>query len=171
MNDNEKKHLPKVLEFLIETLDPINGELSDTANQALLDNIDFKDVWPNFAIWLLIDRENGIYKHCKNDDLRTIVYRIADIYQSGRVLGGQEWCQVREAAYLDNTHPKAMYVYSCLCSMAVASSFIQFHEVADYMAAYNAQVASISAARASDNEQLHKEYQAKKLIELLNKRK
>ena len=97
---------------------------------------DLSTVWPKFAIWLLVDPDNGVIRHAKTDQSKAVIERVAELY---RISGSVE--QFREALRLARAAAEAAADAANATAYAAA--------VAAYAAAYAAHAAANAAANAA----------------------
>ena len=70
--------------------------------KAIKPGADLSMVWPKFAHWLLINRENGVIRHAKQKPTKKAIQDVAELYQrwiKGDKPTTEEWLVSRSAAY------------------------------------------------------------------------
>ncbi len=122
---------------------------------AIKPGADLGMVWPQFAVWLLTDKEWGAIKYARTDSQRKAIQDVADAYQ--RVIDRkdsiEDWFKLRAAAYA--------------AAAAAAYDAVAADAAADAAAAYAAAAAAAAAAAYDADARGARLAQSKKLLELL----
>ncbi len=117
---------------------------------------DLSDVWPKFAIWLLMDDKYGVVNFAKNDQSRLAIQKIADYYGDFKNITIDEWSDA--------------YAAAAYAGGAYAGGAAYAAHAAAYAAAAAADAAAAAPADAATYKNKKHEIriaQADKLLELL----
>ncbi len=119
---------------------------------------DLSMVWPKFALWLLMDKKDGVIKYAKKDQTRIAIENVGKLYArvvAGEIVAITEWRAARSAAYAD--------AYAAAYADDDAAAY------ADAYAAAYADAYADAATRKARSE--HYSKMAKKLISLIKEAK
>jgi hypothetical protein len=61
---------------------------------------DLSRVWPEFAIWMLVDPEHGVLQDAVDISTRAAIVDVADLYRRTDAVSPNEWAVAREAAWV-----------------------------------------------------------------------
>ena len=132
---------------------------------------DLSTVWPQFAIWLLVDKKYGAIQYAKTDNQRLAIQQVADLYKTG---GTKK--QFKEAGYFASSAAAATdaayadYAARVAAATNATAAAAYAAAAAATDAAYAAHAAAAYAAHAYAAAPDRKKYriaQSKKLISLL----
>lgn len=59
---------------------------------------DLTQVWPQYAVWLLVDEKHGIIQYANSDQSRAAIQKVADLYGSNQSVSGENWQEAADAA-------------------------------------------------------------------------
>lgn len=121
---------------------------------------DLCSVWPQFAVWMLIDEQWGVLQFAKTNKTKKLILAVAKFYQEGKYAKPEHYDEIRKirAAAADATDAAAY--------AAAAADAAYAADAAD-AAAYAAAVAAYAAAARNK----WRIAQADKLLELLREAK
>jgi hypothetical protein len=146
---------------------------------------DLSNVWPQFAAWMLVDKEWGVIQFAKTDRTKKAIQAIAEFYQSGKFAKKEHWNEIDKlrievrasaAAYTAAAAAAADAAYAAAdadaayadaAAVAAAVAAAAAAAVADAAAAAAAAVADAAAA-ADAARQKWRNAQADKLLELMS---
>ena len=81
---------------------------------------DLSTVWPQFAVWLLVDKKWGIIKYAKNEQHKKAIQKVAELYKNGGTK--QEFINAADAAYAYADAYDAYAAYAAARVTAAASA-------------------------------------------------
>ena len=116
-------------------------------------------IWPNFAVWLLIDEKEGVLKYAITKDSKETIQNIANLYKKYNTISKLEWETAVSAAANAYYNGAASAAYNA-ASDAARAAYNTVRAAAN-AASDAASVVYNDAARAATQSQ------AKKLLELL----
>jgi hypothetical protein len=128
--------------------------------QAVILEKDYSKIWPNFAIWLLTDKEHGVLQYAKTDEQRKSIQDVADLYQKSltEIIPKEQWIIARDVAdFVDSDH---------LCVL-VAAFAAEVYIEDGFQDGNGAHAADITAGCYPISKKVHFMFQACKLLELL----
>jgi hypothetical protein len=64
---------------------------------------DLSRVWPEFAIWMLVDPEHGVSQYAVDGGTRAAIVDVADLYRRTDDVSPDEWAAAREAAWVPSS--------------------------------------------------------------------
>jgi hypothetical protein len=127
---------------------------------------DLSLVWPKFAVWLLVDKTNGVIKHAKTDEQRKVITDVANLYRrviKGETVDVNTWIAARRAADASAYAADA----SASADAAYASASAYAADASADASAYAADASADASADAAYARTKHYEKMASKLIALL----
>lgn len=68
-------------------------------HEAIEVGADLSDVWPQFAVWLLVDEKYGVINFAKDEKTSIIIQHVADLYKRYADVSKDEWTKARDNAY------------------------------------------------------------------------
>ncbi len=155
-------------EGIFENMAPEDAKLwPEQFLNAIPAGADLTSVWPKFAEWLLVDKDNGVIRHAKTDRVKQAIQGVADLFKiviAGGKVTIEEWRKARAyadadaaaaAAYADADAAAAAYAAAATAAAAAAAAAAAYADAAYADAAY-------AAARRNA-----RKAQAEKLLELL----
>jgi hypothetical protein len=114
---------------------------------AIEPNADLSIVWPQFAVWMLVDKKWGVLQFAKTERTKKVIQAVADAYQS--VVNGStekpDWLKLRSAAADDADAADA----AADAAAAADADAAYAAAAAAYAAAYAAAAAADAAAAAA----------------------
>lgn len=133
---------------------------------------DLSDVWPQFAMWLLIDEKYGALQYVKTDKQKKAIQTISDYFKVYSKVTLRQWMAASDAAsdanlFNDNASYAIYYVAAHAvidASRATADAYAD--ACADACADDDSYYGIAKSARSS-----HRKAQADKLLELLRESK
>jgi hypothetical protein len=152
---------------------------------AIKEGANLKLVWPKFAVWLLIDKKDGVLQYAKSENSKKVILRVAELYQriiDGKTVTNATWKAAADtadaAAYAAADAAAADTAYAAAADAAAA--YAAAYAAADGAAAYAADAAAAyaaayaayaAAAYAADARRIYYTECANKLIKLLKEAK
>ena len=138
--------------------------------QAVPVGVDLKNVYKQFFVWMLTDKEHGVIKFSKNDDTKKAIQDVSDLLQKSLLenVTTEQFFEVaraaRNAAYADAAADAAdayadAAAYAAYAAAAYAAADAAAADAADAYAAY--------AAYAADAKENHFLLMGNKLIEII----
>jgi hypothetical protein len=130
---------------------------------AITPGADLSNVWPEFAVWLLVDEKFGVIQFSKTDAQREAIQSVADLYQlklEGAIIDANDWLEARHAAYA------AAYAAADAAAYAAAYAYDAAYAAAAAYA-YDAAAYAYDAAAQSAKRTEWRIAQSEKLLELL----
>jgi len=131
---------------------------------AIKPGADLSLVWPKFAVWLLVDKKDGVLQYAKSDKSIKAITRVAELYSkviAGEQVEIQTWEDARSDAADAADAAAAADAYAAYAAAAAAA------DAADAADAYAAAAAYAAADAADAARRNHYSKCAKKLISLL----
>ncbi len=151
---------------------------------------DLSMVWPKFALWLLMDKKDGVIKYAKKDQTRIAIENVGKLYArvvAGEIVAITEWRAARSAAAAAAAADAYAYAYAyaatyaatyaaadaddAYAAAAAAADAYAYAAAAAYAAAYAAYAADAAAYAARKARSQHYSKMAKKLISLIKEAK
>ncbi len=134
---------------------------------------DLSNVWPKFAIWLLVDEIHGVLQYANTQQSKNVIQEIANGYANHKSITHREWLIMKDAVYAiaaATDYAAAAYAAYAVYAAAIyaagaAAADYAVDACAAAAAAYAAYSAVDYAADVSRNK--HRIAQADKLLELL----
>jgi hypothetical protein len=118
--------------------------------------VDLSNIWPQFAIWILIDEQWGVLQFAKKDKTKESIKAVAKFYQESKYAKPEHYDEIRKiraAAYAADAtaaaaaaYAAAVAAYAAAAADAAAAAYAA--AVATY-AAYAATAADATAAAAA----------------------
>ncbi len=146
------------------------------------EGVDLSRIWPQFAVWLLVDEVDGVIKYAKTEQQRIAIRQVADLYTqhlSGVAIDASTWradaaAAAAAAAYAadaaayaaDAATYAAAYAAAYAADAADAAAYAADAAAAAADAADAAAYAADAAADAADAKKRHYIKMADKLAEL-----
>jgi hypothetical protein len=88
--------IPRVLAFMEDAIfESLPNRIAKTWPREFLESIgvgkDLKNIWPNFACWLLVDEKYGVINFAKTEEQKNVIQKISDLYSTNDKFIQQEW--------------------------------------------------------------------------------
>jgi len=109
---------------------------------------DLSDVWNQFAIWLLIDKDHGVINKANKQQTKEGINRVAELYQA-RCVDINEWKRARNANAAAAAADYADYAAAANAYAAAANAYAAAYAANDAANAYAANDAAVYYAAAA----------------------